>query len=75
MSDEWAVQPVQVWLLYRNGAVIRGEHGQPKTFASPDEAMHVAANWDDYRAPTIAERDAMSDDEVRQKATDRKENP
>jgi hypothetical protein len=63
MSD-WQIQRESVWRLYRDGQVIRDGDGRPMAYGSEEEAQHVAANWDIYRTPTIAELRAMPDEEL-----------
>ena len=65
MAADWSVRPSVVWYLVNPaGVVIVDENGQPKGFASPDEALHVAANWDRFRMPTLSEVEGMTADEI-----------
>lgn len=68
INDEFEADEVRVIRLYRNGKPVVDERGEPKNYASWDDACHVAANWEDFRAPTYAEIQAMSDDELTQRA-------
>lgn len=77
MSAEFEVrtETVTVVHLYRNGEVIVDEHGKPREFGSPDEALHVSMHWDDYRALTWAELTAMTDEQVYERARRAAERP
>lgn len=63
-ADEWTVAPELLWVLRRNGVPIIDHHGQTVRYASPDEALHVAANWGQFRAPTFAELEAMTEEQI-----------
>lgn len=59
---------VPVYRLFLDGVVIQDEHGRPVDYATEEDAQHVAANWDSYRAPTIAELRSMPDSELQRRA-------
>lgn len=62
------VEQVTVYRLTLNGRTIVDHHGTPMNYATEDEARFVAATWDLHRAPTYAELEAMTDDEIRRRA-------
>lgn len=69
MTD-WRVERVvrtPVYRLYRDGHLICNQDGVPSDYDSEEEAQHVAANWELYRAPTFAELRGMTDDQLIQK--------
>lgn len=66
MTD-WQIKRETVYRLYMDGKPITDADGRPQDYASEEEAQHVAANWDLYRAPTLVELRALSDTELDQK--------
>lgn len=67
VNDEFEAREVTVVRLFRNGEPIIDHHGQPVDYASFDDALHVAANWDQFRAPSCLQLKAMSDEELQRR--------
>lgn len=60
----WRIKQATVYHLYRDDKPIVNSSGEPQTFDSSEEAQHVAANWDQYRAPSFHELRSMSTDDL-----------
>ena len=51
MESEWTTSSRTVWFLFENGEPVVDEHGSPRWYATEEEALEVAANfnWASHR--------------------------
>lgn len=54
--------------LYQDDMLILNGSGKPFEFDSREHAEHVAAHWEEHRAPTWAELRGMSDEALIKRA-------